>query len=399
MESNSAPGERQRPPAELARNPEEIFRVGKVRRARADAGAHRIPPGHYIHVRACGQNWQVARDAAQRLLHCPGLTVFPTEARACARRHSRPMDTVVLLSLLAGFASGALAAWMLARVQFRGELTESISTHQATVSAAQALFHQTTRRLSEVQGELTRSRDDLDRSRADAGRVREAAGADRIRARASAAGSAQATGTARSGAGSAARELPGAGRRRAEVEQRRVPEAGARAHVGPAEGGRLGDRPEAAGIRRTGDAHSRCVATSGSETRGGREEPHGNRRRNLGAARSDRPEPDPTAGGDHQPRPRAADAHGPRALGRNAAPARGRDGRHVGVLRFRRAVHDRYRERPHPSRFARPPARRPHRGHRREGPSRSLPRRAGGHRRSGCASRSWPTTRARSATT
>ncbi len=75
------------------------------------------------------------------------------------------MDTVVLLSLLAGFATGALAAWVLARGQFRSELTESISTHQATVSAAQALFHQTTRRLGEVQGELGRSRDELERTR------------------------------------------------------------------------------------------------------------------------------------------------------------------------------------------------------------------------------------------
>ena len=73
------------------------------------------------------------------------------------------MDTVVLLSLLAGFTTGALAAWVLARGQFRRELTESISTHQATVSAAQALFHQTTRRLGEVQHELMRSREDLER--------------------------------------------------------------------------------------------------------------------------------------------------------------------------------------------------------------------------------------------
>ena len=56
------------------------------------------------------------------------------------------MDTVVLLALLTGLAAGALAAWVLARGQFRRELAESISTHQATVGAAQALFHQTTRR-------------------------------------------------------------------------------------------------------------------------------------------------------------------------------------------------------------------------------------------------------------
>ena len=75
------------------------------------------------------------------------------------------MDTVLLLSLLAGFATGALAAWVLARAQFRRELSESIATHQATVSAAQALFHQTTKRLGEVQSELVRSREDLERSR------------------------------------------------------------------------------------------------------------------------------------------------------------------------------------------------------------------------------------------
>ncbi len=75
------------------------------------------------------------------------------------------MDAVVSFSLLAGLALGALAAWVLARGQFRRELTESISTHQATISAAQALFHQTTRRLSEVQTELNRSRDELERSR------------------------------------------------------------------------------------------------------------------------------------------------------------------------------------------------------------------------------------------
>ena len=50
------------------------------------------------------------------------------------------MDTVVLMSLLAGLAAGALAAWVVARGQFRRELTESIATHQATVGAAQALF-------------------------------------------------------------------------------------------------------------------------------------------------------------------------------------------------------------------------------------------------------------------
>ena len=83
------------------------------------------------------------------------------------------MDTVLLLSLLAGFATGALSAWVLARAQFRRELTESISTHQATVSAAQALFHQTTRRLGEVQGELMRTREDLDRARADSSTLRE----------------------------------------------------------------------------------------------------------------------------------------------------------------------------------------------------------------------------------
>jgi DNA recombination protein RmuC len=83
------------------------------------------------------------------------------------------MDTVILLSLLAGFATGALATWVLARGQFRRELSESISTHQATVSAAQALFHQTTRRLGEVQGELVRARDDLERTRGDAAALRE----------------------------------------------------------------------------------------------------------------------------------------------------------------------------------------------------------------------------------
>lgn len=83
------------------------------------------------------------------------------------------MDTVVLMSLLAGLAAGALAAWVAARGQFRRELTESISTHQATVSAAQALFHQTTRRLGEVQHELVRTRDDLDRARGEGASVRE----------------------------------------------------------------------------------------------------------------------------------------------------------------------------------------------------------------------------------
>jgi DNA recombination protein RmuC len=83
------------------------------------------------------------------------------------------MDTVVLLAILTGLAAGALAAWVLARGQFRRELAESISTHQATVGAAQALFHQTTRRLGEVQTELTRSRDDLDRARSEGASLRE----------------------------------------------------------------------------------------------------------------------------------------------------------------------------------------------------------------------------------
>lgn len=83
------------------------------------------------------------------------------------------MDTVVLMSLLTGLAVGALATWVVARGQFRRDLTESIATHQATVSAAQALFHQTTRRLSEVQNELTRSRDDLDRTRSEGSFLRE----------------------------------------------------------------------------------------------------------------------------------------------------------------------------------------------------------------------------------
>lgn len=83
------------------------------------------------------------------------------------------MDTVVLMALVTGLAAGALAAWVLARGQFRRELAESISTHQATVSAAQAMFHQTTRRLGEVQHELVRSRDDLDRVRGENGSLRE----------------------------------------------------------------------------------------------------------------------------------------------------------------------------------------------------------------------------------
>jgi len=84
------------------------------------------------------------------------------------------MDPVVFLALLAGLAAGALGAWLVARSQFRRDLSESISTHQATVGAAQALFHQTTRRLSEVQTELTRTRDDLDRARSEGASAREA---------------------------------------------------------------------------------------------------------------------------------------------------------------------------------------------------------------------------------
>ena len=83
------------------------------------------------------------------------------------------MDTVVLLSILTGLAAGALAAWVVARSQFRRDLAESIATHQATIGAAQALFHQTTRRLGEVQHELVRSRDDLDRARSEASSLRE----------------------------------------------------------------------------------------------------------------------------------------------------------------------------------------------------------------------------------
>ncbi|MGE0812682.1 MAG: DNA recombination protein RmuC [Vicinamibacterales bacterium] len=83
------------------------------------------------------------------------------------------MDSMALMALVAGLALGALAAWVLARVQFRRELTESLSTHQATVSAAQALFHQTTRRLGEVQTELSRARDDVDRARAESASLRE----------------------------------------------------------------------------------------------------------------------------------------------------------------------------------------------------------------------------------
>ena len=48
------------------------------------------------------------------------------------------MDTVVLLSILTGLAAGALAAWVVARSQFRRDLAESIATHQATIGAAQA---------------------------------------------------------------------------------------------------------------------------------------------------------------------------------------------------------------------------------------------------------------------
>jgi hypothetical protein len=73
------------------------------------------------------------------------------------------MDTVVLLSLLTGLAVGAPGAWVVARGQFRRELTESIAAHQATVGAAQALFHRTARRLGEVQNELVRSREELAR--------------------------------------------------------------------------------------------------------------------------------------------------------------------------------------------------------------------------------------------
>jgi DNA recombination protein RmuC len=83
------------------------------------------------------------------------------------------MDAVILLSLLAGVTAGALSAWVVARAQFRRDLTESIATQQATVTAAQALFHQTTRRLGEVQNELARSRDDLERSRSEGSALKE----------------------------------------------------------------------------------------------------------------------------------------------------------------------------------------------------------------------------------
>jgi DNA recombination protein RmuC len=83
------------------------------------------------------------------------------------------MDPSVWLSLVAGLALGALGAWVVARGQFRRELAESIATHQSTVSAAQALFHQTTRRLGEVQTELVRSREDLDRARSENSSLRE----------------------------------------------------------------------------------------------------------------------------------------------------------------------------------------------------------------------------------
>jgi DNA recombination protein RmuC len=83
------------------------------------------------------------------------------------------MELLVPLAALAGLAAGALLAWMALRAQFRRDLSESVTTQQATVGAAQALFHQTTKRLGEVQGELTRTRDELDRTRADAADLRE----------------------------------------------------------------------------------------------------------------------------------------------------------------------------------------------------------------------------------
>ena len=83
------------------------------------------------------------------------------------------MELLVPLAALAGLAAGVLLAWLALRAQFQRDLSESVTTQQATVSAAQALFHQTTKRLSEVQGELTRTRDELDRARGDAAELRE----------------------------------------------------------------------------------------------------------------------------------------------------------------------------------------------------------------------------------
>ena len=252
------------------------------------------------------------------------------------------MDTVVLLSLLAGFATGALAAWVLARAQFRRELTESISTHQATVSAAQALFHQTTRRLSEVQHELMRTREDLEESRAEGVDTARGAGPRRRRARAPAAGHAAADGACSNrpscSCATASRPWPASALKSSNEEFLKL------AHE------RLSglQKDAASEIARKHQAFDELVSPIRDVLRQVDQK--------LGEVEKNRVETGAEisslleAIGRSQTQLRAettnlvralADAHRARALGRDAAAPRGRDGRHARVLRLPRAVHDR----------------------------------------------------------
>ena len=112
------------------------------------------------------------------------------------------------------------------------------------------------------------------------------------------------------------------------------------------------------------------------------------------------PEPTGAPGGDRKPGEGASRSPRARPLGRDPAPAGGRDGRHARLLRLRGAGHGRERGRPVPARSHRSAAGREDGGGGRQGAARRLPR-CGGRRarrraRASCGCGSMP---ARSGTT
>ena len=310
------------------------------------------------------------------------------------------MDTVLLLSLLAGLATGALCAWVLARGQFRRELTESISTHQATVSAAQALFHQTTRRLGEVQDELVRSRDDLERSRLEGSVLREELARVNAELAHQQQDRAQADGAARPGAG---RSCATASRRWPARRSSRATRSSSSWRTSACRACR---RTPSSEIARKQQAFDELVTPIRDvlqqvDLKLGEVEKN---RVETGAEISSLLE----AIGRSQTQLRAETTNLVRAL--RTPTVRGRWGemqlRRVvemaGMLEYcdfdEQTTHD-DRDRPRAARPAGAPARRPHGGRRREGAARGLSGRAGSHRRARRANRSWPITPARCATT
>ena len=194
-------------------------------------------------------------------------------------------------------------------------------------------------------------------------------------------------------------QLQGPVLRGAALEQHGVPRA--RAHAAGALPGQRAGRSRAAAEGGRGDrlADPRVAREGRRPDPHAGAGPHARVQHAVGAGALARRGPAGPAPRDRQPRDRPPLAERPRPLGRDAAEARRRDGRHARPLRLRRADDDDLRRRPAPAGHDREAAGRPQRGRRRQGPAQRVPRGARGAGRGHAPGEARATTHARCATT